>query len=126
MSAGEALSLLAVSAADEAALVMPGARGRLTQMLEAALAQGPAGWTADIAGYSLRPWGFTPAEVQAKTLLLYGSRDPVAGQRHGNWWQRQLPHERLKVAPGAGHLLILTHWQRALSHLAPGAKRQQD
>lgn len=125
VGAADALSLLAVSAADDAALAMPGARDRLTRMLEAAFARGPAGWAGDIAGYSLCPWGFTPAEVQAKTLLLYGSRDPVAGPRHGTWWQKRLPDARLEVAPGSGHLLILTHWKRALSHLAPGATRQR-
>lgn len=123
-SSDAALSLLATSSADDAALAQPGARVRLAQMLEAAFAQGVVGLASDIAGYCLHDWGFTPEAVQAKTLLLYGSRDPIAASRHGSWWQKQLPNARLEVVPGAGHLLILMMWQRVLSHLAPGAKRR--
>jgi pimeloyl-ACP methyl ester carboxylesterase len=61
--------------------------------------------------------------VVAKTLL-YGSVDPVAGSRHGAWWQKRLPNARLEVVPGAGHLLILPMWARTLSHLAPGSNPQ--
>lgn len=100
------------------------ARARLAHMLESAFAQGIAGLAGDIAGYCLQPWGFAPETVQAKTLLLYGSNDPIAGSRHGSWWQKQLPNARLEVVPGAGHMLILPMWARALLHLAPGSKRQ--
>jgi pimeloyl-ACP methyl ester carboxylesterase len=78
---------------------------------------------ADIAGYCLRPWGFEPAEVRAKTLLLYGSRDATAGPRHGSWWQERLRDARLEVVPGAGHLLVIPMWARVLSHLAPRGQR---
>ncbi len=92
-------------------------------MLADAFAQGTTGLASEIAGYGLRPWGFEPAAVRAKTLLLYGSRDPVAGNRHAAWWHKQLPDSRVEMVPGAGHLLILARWQRVLSHLVPGAKR---
>jgi pimeloyl-ACP methyl ester carboxylesterase len=120
----DALALLAASPADNAALARPGARERLGRMLESAFAQGTTGLASDIAGYCLQPWGFAPAAVQAKTLLLYGSKDPIAASRHGSWWQKHLPNARLELVPGAGHLLILSMWARALSHLAPGNKRQ--
>ena len=122
-AAPEALALLGASPADEAATGDPGARRRLAAMLEAAFAQGAIGMVADIAGYCLQPWGFEPSDVEAKTLLLYGSRDPVAGPPHGRWWQRRLPDARLEVAPGAGHLLVIPRWRRALSHLAPRGGR---
>jgi len=124
-TAADALSLLAASSADDMALAQPGARDRLAHMLEAAFAQGAAGLASDIAAYGLQPWGFAPESVQAKTLLLYGAQDPVAGPRHGTWWQKCLPNARLEVVPGAGHVLILSMWRRALSHLAPGAKRHR-
>lgn len=82
--AATALSVFAASPADEETLRAPGARERLARMLEAAFAQGVVGWASDLAG-SLRPWGVDPGAVRAKTLLLYGSRDPVAGPRHGTW-----------------------------------------
>jgi hypothetical protein len=67
----------------------------------------------------LQPWGFEPEAVQAKTLLLYGSRDPLAGPQHGRWWYSRLPNASLEVVPGAGHLLVVPMWARALSHVSP-------
>jgi pimeloyl-ACP methyl ester carboxylesterase len=116
----EALWLLAAEGtSDKAALRSPGVRNRLGEMLRAAFAQGAAGLAADIVGYCLQPWGFDPEAVEAQTLLLYGSRDPVAGPAHARWWQERLPNARLEVAPDAGHLVLLPMWSRALSHLTP-------
>ena len=86
-----------------------------------AFTQGTRGLAADIAGYCLQPWGFQPESVEAETLLLYGTRDPVAGPAHGRWWEERLPDARLEVVPGAGHLLPV--WGRALAHLAPQRPR---
>jgi pimeloyl-ACP methyl ester carboxylesterase len=121
--ADDALWLLGSGPADEAVLRAPGARARLGRMLEAAFAQGVRGLAADIAGYYLQPWGFQPAAVQAQTLLVYGSHDPIAGPRHGRWWQTRLPNARLEVAPGAGHLLVVPMWPRVLEHLVPDRAR---
>jgi pimeloyl-ACP methyl ester carboxylesterase len=116
----QALWLLAAEGtSDKAALRSPGVRNRLGEMLRAAFSQGATGLAADIAGYCLQPWGFEPDAVEAKTLLLYGSRDPVAGPAHARWWQERLPDARLEVAPDAGHLVLLPMWSRALSHLTP-------
>ena len=116
----EALWLLAAEGtSDRAALMSPGVRNRLGEMLRAAFAQGATGLAADIAGYCLQPWGFQPEAVEAETLLLYGSRDPLAGTRHGRWWNERLPNARLEVDPQAGHLVLFSMWSRALAHLAP-------
>ena len=113
------LSLLGRSPADDEALAVPGVSNRLASMLDAAFAQGPTGLAADIAGYCLRPWGFEPTGVQAKTLCLYGSKDPTAGSRHGTWWQKNLAQARLEMVPDAGHLFVFLMWHRVLSFLAP-------
>jgi pimeloyl-ACP methyl ester carboxylesterase len=118
-----ALALLGAGAADEAALGADGARARLGDMLEAAFVQGARGLAADIAGYSLQPWGFEPADVRARTLLLYGTHDQLAGPRHGRWWRSQLPNAELELAPRAGHLLLIPRWERILSHVAPDRPR---
>ena len=113
------LALLGRGPADEEALKLPGAADRLASMLRAAFAQGATGMAADIAGYCLQPWGFEPSEVRAKALCLYGSKDPIAGSRHGAWWQKNRPQAGLEMVPRAGHLLIFPMWQRVLSFLAP-------
>ena len=115
-----ALAMLGSSPEDKSVLASPGATERLGAMLQTALAQGMQGLAADLAGYCLRPWGFEPGEVQAKTLCLYGAKDAIAGSKHGAWWQKHVPQARLEMVPGAGHLLIIPIWQRVLSFLAPG------
>jgi pimeloyl-ACP methyl ester carboxylesterase len=122
-----ALGIFATTPADERALETGETRARLGEMLRVAFLQGADGLAADLAGYCLRPWGFEPGEVDANVLLLYGSKDPIAGPKHGRWWQQQLPDARLEVVPGAGHLLVVPMWQRILAHLAPNrAPRRQN
>jgi pimeloyl-ACP methyl ester carboxylesterase len=113
----EALGWLGAGPAETAA------HERLRATVEAAFSQGAAGLASDVAGQMLRPWGFEPEDVRAKTLLLYGSLDVVAPPRHGRWWQQRLPQARLETCPGAGHLLPVPMWPRVLSHLAPGRSR---
>lgn len=117
------LTLLGVSDADVETLERAGARERLARMLDEAFAHGVGGLAADVAGYTLRPWGFDLGDVYAKTLLLYGSDDPVAGPQHGKWYRQNLRRARYEQSPGRGHLLLLDTWSRVLSHLAPHAER---
>ena len=118
----DALWLLAAVTSDEPALDGP-VRERLGEMLRASFAQGTSGLAADIAGYCLQPWGFEPEAVEAETLLLYGSHDPLAGPRHGEWWRDRLPAACLEVVPDAGHLLVIPMWPRVLAHLVPDRDR---
>jgi pimeloyl-ACP methyl ester carboxylesterase len=67
--------------------------------------------------------GFPLSEITAKTLLLFGAKDPLTGSRHGNWWQRRLPQARLEMIPQGGHELLTPMWTRVLSHLAPRCRR---
>ena len=122
--APEALRLFGAGSADEQALRTDGIAARLGEMLRAAFVQGSRGLAADIAGYCLQPWGFEPEDVQAETLLLYGSHDALADPRHGRWWQSRLPNAHLHMASGAGHLLVVPMWARVLSYLAPGPRLQ--
>jgi hypothetical protein len=61
--------------------------------------------------------------IPAKTLLLFGDKDPLTGSRHGTWWQRALPDARLEMQPGGGHDLLVPTWKRVLSHCAPRCRR---
>jgi pimeloyl-ACP methyl ester carboxylesterase len=113
-------AMLAGSNADAPVLADPATRERLKAMMRHAFAQGLDGMIDDILGYTLRPWGFEPGDVDARTLLVYGGNDPVANSAHGWWWQQRLAAARLEMMPGAGHLLVVPRWGRVVSHLAPG------
>lgn len=115
---GAGVAMLGGGDADSAVLDDPSTAARVRNLVAAAVAHGVTGLVSDMAGYTLQPWGFEPHKVRAKTLLLYGSADPIAGSPHGRWWQQQLPNARLEMVPGAGHLLIVPMWKRVLAHLA--------
>jgi pimeloyl-ACP methyl ester carboxylesterase len=120
------LELLGATDVDARALAYLGARDRLSFMLRDAFLQGPRGLAADILSYTVRDWGFDLDRVAAKTLLLYGGADAVAGHAHAAWYHDHLPDSRIEMSPGAGHLLIIPLWDRVLAHLAPGAKLQTE
>lgn len=61
--------------------------------------------------------------VTAKTLLLFGARDPATGSKHGRWWQERLPDARLEMNPHGDGDLLGPMWKRVLSHLAPNCRR---
>ena len=64
------------------------------------------------------------ATVTAKTLLLYGTADPLTGAAHGRNWQEHLPNARLEMVPAGTHELLVPMWGRVLSHLAPRRTRK--
>jgi pimeloyl-ACP methyl ester carboxylesterase len=108
--------LSGIGDADAAQLATPGVADRVRAMIDAALAKGGAGLVADVAGYTLQPWGFEPAGVGADVLLGYGAGDEI-GPEHGEWWQRALPHARLEVVAEVGHLVVVPLWSQVLTHL---------
>lgn len=114
--------LVGIGAADAAVLAGAGVAQRLDDMLDAALAAGATGMVQDVAGYTLAPWGFDPAEVRARVLLGYGAADALAGPEHGRWWRRALPSARLEVVAQVGHLAVVPFWGRALAPLSTGAR----
>lgn len=105
---------------DAAVLAGPGVADRLRTMLDGAVAQGVTGMVADIIGYSLRPWGFEPADVAQPALLGYGTDDERVGVAHGEWYRAALPAARLELVPGVGHLVVVPFWAAALTHLTSG------
>ena len=66
---------------------------------------------------------FDPGDIGAKTLLLFGQKDPAAPARHARWWKDRIRDSRVEMVPGAGSEIISTMWGRVLSHAAPGTLR---
>jgi pimeloyl-ACP methyl ester carboxylesterase len=119
LSGDDRFAVLGVSEADAAVLARPGVADRLRGMVDETFAQGATGMVADVAGYTLAPWGFEPADVAADVLLGYGVEDPL-GEPHGRWWQQALSKAQLEMLPGVGHMVVVPFWDRALEHVTPG------
>jgi pimeloyl-ACP methyl ester carboxylesterase len=109
-ASAEALGPLGASDADADALDTDGVRARLATMLAESYRQGATGMAQDIAGYTLAPWGFEPAEVHQPVLLVYGADDPAIGEAHARWWESALPDARSSVVGGAGHFVVIPKW----------------
>lgn len=116
MTGDDRFALLGVGEADAAVLARPGVADRLRGMVDETFAQGATGMVEDVAGYTLRPWGFEPSDVAAEVLLGYGA-DDLLGEPHGRWWEQALPTARLEVVADVGHLVVVPFWDRALAHV---------
>jgi pimeloyl-ACP methyl ester carboxylesterase len=110
------MSLAGVTDADVGVLTPP-VRERLRAMLVAAARQGATGMVADLAGYTLADWEFTPSQVAADVLLFYGAQDGLVPPAHGEWYRDRLPSAELEIQPGVGHLVVVPGWSRVLEHL---------
>lgn len=113
------LDILGAAAVDDGVLELVGAPQRLDRMLRNAFRQGWSGWAADQLAAVAQPWGFEPAAVAAKTLLLYGSADPGASSKDARWFQEQIPDAAIEVVPSVGALVVISQWSRILAHVAP-------
>jgi pimeloyl-ACP methyl ester carboxylesterase len=119
LTGDDRFAVLGVGEADGAVMARSGVADRLRGMVDETFAQGAAGMVADVAGYTLQPWGFEPADVTADVLLGYGADDPL-GEPHGRWWEQELPKAHLEVVPDVGHMVVVPFWGRALEHVTPG------
>lgn len=109
-------ALFGAGTADAEILGDPRVGDRLRLMVDATFAQGGAGMVADLAGFTLRPWGFDPAAVDAEVLLGYGADDEISPE-HGKWWAAAVPNARLQVVPAVGHMVVVPFWAEAVAHL---------
>ena len=63
------------------------------------------------------PWGFTPAQVGAPTLLLHGGLDRIVPNSHSRWLARHCPSSELWLRPDDGHISVLGSAADALDWL---------
>jgi poly(3-hydroxyalkanoate) depolymerase len=68
-----------------------------------------------LSGWSSHPWIRT---VPHQALVLHGDRDPVVPLVNGRYLADALPHGRLEVVKGAGHLFLLDEPASVTSALA--------
>lgn len=109
------LAMLRATQADADSLDDPGFRERVEAMLSEAFAQGTVGLASDMVSYTVAPWGFDPAAIQAPTTCVYGEADESVPPAHGAWWTGQIPDSELESVPDAGHLVIRQAWPLVLA-----------
>ncbi len=112
-----AVELLGVGPGDETVIARPGVRAGLEAMLGEAYRQGAVGLAADLAAYTLRPWGFDPRAIGVPVRCWYGAADALVPSPHGQWWVDQVPDGSLEVVADRGHLLPQALWPEVLGWL---------
>jgi pimeloyl-ACP methyl ester carboxylesterase len=74
--------------------------------MDRGLAHGYDGWLDDDLAFA-RPWGFDPAGVRTKTLLLQGELDFMVPAAHAHYLAAVIPGSELRVDPGGGHMTVM-------------------
>ena len=103
--------------ADAGVLNMSGVRANVTSGAEEAFRQGPAGVANDMLLLFRFKWGFNPEDVHTPVDLWYGDSDQMTPPDVGRGLASVLPQPRLRMVPGAGHLLYLRNWEEILRSL---------
>jgi pimeloyl-ACP methyl ester carboxylesterase len=112
-----AVAMVCVGPADDDVLDRPGVRASVEAMLAEGFRAGAGGLAADIASYTLHPWGFDPSAVSARVCCWYGREDALVPPAHGEWWAGQVADGSLEVVEGVGHLVPYVAWPAILSEL---------
>jgi pimeloyl-ACP methyl ester carboxylesterase len=95
---------------------VPGAVDRMADGLVEAVRLGLAGVEADLVD-QVRPLRADLREIAVPVQLWYGAEDQVTPPAFGEWYAGCLRTAALRVVPGAGHYLPLTHWPEILATL---------
>lgn len=93
----------------------------LLDVVRPAVAAGPAAAIDDDLAY-VAPWGFDPAQVNARVLLIHGNLDRVVPSAHSRWLARCCPSAELWLRPDDGHISILSSGEAALHWLVNHAR----
>lgn len=67
-----------------------------------------------------RPWGFRIEDISVRMDIWHGGRDNAIPLQHGQYLHQRIPHSRLTVWPGQGHVAVLAHWGEVLAALVEG------
>ena len=87
----------------------------LADMREA-MRQGAWGGAWDNVAW-IGSWDFDPTELECPVLLWYGTEDLMASAAHARWLETHVPHARLTMYEGEGHLLPFVRLEQMLTEL---------
>lgn len=80
------------------------------------LRPGGAGATDDMRAV-VTDWGFRLEDIRTKTFIWQGENDPQATPAMARYMAERIPDNETTFVPDAGHLLIISHWQKILQQL---------
>ncbi len=75
-----------------------------------ALSAGFDGWVDDDLAFT-RPWGFDLGDIAAPVSVWQGDLDLMVPQAHGRWLADHIDTARIRMAPGHGHISLVTQYR---------------
>lgn len=108
-----------LSARDRVLFADPVLGASIVASISEGLRQGASGGGWDNVAW-VGEWEIDVAAVQTPVLLWYGDEDLMAPPTHARWLEEHLPHARLVIRSGEGHLGIFEHLAEMLDELAVG------
>jgi pimeloyl-ACP methyl ester carboxylesterase len=90
-------------AGDREVLSDEGIRAMFEEDLRSGSRHAMQAFCLDVALFG-RPWGFALGEIAAPVHLWYGDADAFVSLAHGAHLARRIPHAKLWIRPGEGHL----------------------
>jgi pimeloyl-ACP methyl ester carboxylesterase len=99
---------------------LTGAWASLGRDAEAAGSAGPDGLIDDDVAFA-KPWGFDPAQIPVRVLLVQGGEDRVVPRSHAEWLLGRIPTAELWLRPRDGHVSVLAAVPIAMDWLLASA-----
>jgi pimeloyl-ACP methyl ester carboxylesterase len=115
-----------LSDADRTTLEDDRLRQSLLDSAVEALAGGHRGVAAESRLLFVRPWGFSPADLDCHVDLWYGGADTIVPADMGRYLAQVIPDSRLTLLAEEGHTLYLTHWSEILRSLTGPSRSGTD
>ena len=78
--------------------------------------QGGAGGADDMHAV-VTDWGFRLEDIRTKVYIWQGEDDPNVTPAMAHYMVARIPNSKAVIVPGAGHLLIVSHWQKILQQM---------
>ncbi len=78
--------------------------------------QGGSGAADDMRAVVME-WGFKLEAIKTKVFVWQGEADPNVTPAMGRYLEARIPNCTATFVPGAGHLLLYTHWREIVQQL---------
>jgi pimeloyl-ACP methyl ester carboxylesterase len=106
-----------VSPSDRVAAELLGSPRDVMALFTEAFLHGSAGVVADYAAIA-QPWGVDVSAIKGPMTIWHGDADPMVPLAHSTALASRVPHAKLTVWPGEGHLAVVTHVREILTAVA--------
>jgi pimeloyl-ACP methyl ester carboxylesterase len=101
---------------DKQTMSAPGAVNLMIEDIREGMRQGGAGGADDMRAV-VTDWGFRLEDIRTKVFIWQGEDDPNVTPAMARYLAARIQDSETSLVPGAGHLLMFSHWRQILAQL---------